>query len=207
MTRRVRLAACAVISRFSLSRRCGRSMSRLVCVLALRITSRLTSTKTTGSANRHDGTSWHLLDVECAARPAETWEHDFAPTDVPRSRFLFASDAWMATKNNSLDAARCGVSVIAVTGQRFIAASLMRDQAAMLKVELKPWDVWGRALLPRGISDKEVLASEELEAVAKRLDAASNTAGAGPPDGYENWDRPTAVVSYPFGEPLEVKVM
>ncbi len=77
----------------------------------------------------------------------------------------------------------------------------------MLKVELKPWDVWGPALLLRGISDKEVLASEELEAVAKRLNTASNAESAGPPDGYENWDRPTAVVSYPFGEPLEVEVM
>lgn len=86
----------------------------------------------------HDGTSWHLLDVECAARPVETWEHDFAPTDVPRSRFLVASDAWAKTKNGSLDAARFGVSSINIAGQRFIAASLLRDQAAMLKIELKP---------------------------------------------------------------------
>ena len=57
----------------------------------------------------HDGTNWHLLDVECAARPVETWEHDFSPIDVPRSRFLIASDAWAATTDGSLHAARFGV--------------------------------------------------------------------------------------------------
>jgi Transglutaminase-like superfamily len=155
----------------------------------------------------HDGTSWHLLDVECAARPVETWEYDFAPTDVPRSRFLFASDAWAATKNGSLDAARCGVSAVAIAGSRFIAASLMRDQAAMLKVELKPWDVWGPALLPMAMPDKEVLASEELDAVAKRLETASEPESVGPPNGYESWGRPASVTSYPFGEPLEIGVL
>ncbi len=154
----------------------------------------------------HDGTRWHLLDVECAARAAETWEHDFSPTDVPRSRFLFASDAWAATKDGSLDATRFGVSAIAIAGQRFIAASLMRDQAAMLKIELKPWDVWGPALFLNNKSVKEVLASEELDAAAKRLTTASDGKTAGPPKGCENWNRPITVVSYPFGEPLKVSV-
>jgi hypothetical protein len=155
----------------------------------------------------HDGSSWHLLDVECAARSVETWEHDFAPTDVPRNRFLFASDAWAAAKDGALDASRFGVSAIDIAGQRFIAASLMRDQAALLKIELKPWDIWGPALFAGDISDKKVLASRELGTVAKRLDIASDTESAEPPNGYENWDRPVSVVSFPFGEPLEVKVM
>ncbi len=155
----------------------------------------------------HDGTTWHLLDVECAARPPERWEHEFAPTDVPRSRFLFASDAWAATKYGSLDASRFGVSAIGITGQRFLAASLMRDQAALLKIELKPWDIWGPALLARCISDKEVLASRELGAVAKRLDAASEIDSDEPPNGYESWDRPVSIVSFPFGEPLQIRLM
>jgi hypothetical protein len=154
----------------------------------------------------HDGTNWHLLDVECAARPVETWEHDFSPIDVPRSRFLIASDAWAATTDGSLDAARFGVSAIDIAGQRFIAASLLRDQAAMLKIELKPWDVWGAALLAKGISNEELLRSEELGAVASRLNTASDTESAGPPNGYESWDRPVTVVSYPFGEPVETRV-
>ena len=121
--------------------------------------------------------------------------------------FLFASDAWAATKDGSLDASRFGVSAIGITGQRFLAASLMRDQAALLKIELKPWDIWGPALLARCISDKEVLASRALGAVAKRLDAASEIDSDEPPNGYESWDRPVSIVSFPFGEPLQIRLM
>jgi hypothetical protein len=154
----------------------------------------------------HDGITWHLLDVECAARPTETWEHEFAPTDVPRSRFLFASDAWAATKRGSMDAANFGVSAVGIAGQRFIAASLLRDQAALLKVELKPWDVWGAARLPKDMLEKELLSSAALQAVASRLDAASNIESAGPPDGHDGWERPATVISFPFGKPQTVEI-
>jgi hypothetical protein len=154
----------------------------------------------------HHGARWHLLDVECAARPTADWEHDFSPTDVPRDRFLIASDAWAATEAGSLDAARFGVSAIDIAGQWFIAGSLLRDQAALLKIELKPWDSWGVGRVASDTPDDLVRSSIELDTIAKRLSAVSNKNGAEPPSDMDDWDRPERVMSYPFGKPLEIQL-
>jgi hypothetical protein len=65
----------------------------------------------------------------------------------------------------------------------------------------------GSRPFPREIPDEEVLASLALEAVAKRLDMASETDSAERPNGYENWDRPLSVLSFPFGKPRQITLM
>jgi hypothetical protein len=63
--------------------------------------------------------------------------------DVPRDRFLTASDAWRGCRSGALDPLKFGVGFAQLRGLWFIAGSLVRDVAALNKVEVLPWDVWG----------------------------------------------------------------
>lgn len=65
--------------------------------------------------------------------------------DLGRDEFLVASDAWRLARNGQADPDRFGVPSIGIQGLWFIRGSLMRDLAALNKVEMLPWDYWGLA--------------------------------------------------------------
>lgn len=67
--------------------------------------------------------------------------HDIA--DLPRDRFLTASEVWRACREGRIDPTRAGISHANLYGLSFVAGSLVRDMAALNKVEMLPWDVWG----------------------------------------------------------------
>jgi hypothetical protein len=85
---------------------------------------------------------WILVDPQFD----ETWRrglkigHDIM--DVPRNRFLIAGDAWVACRTGA-DPAKFGIFKGDLRGLWFIAGNLIRDVAALNKVEMLPWDVWG----------------------------------------------------------------
>ena len=65
--------------------------------------------------------------------------------DLSRNEFLVASNAWRLARSGQADPDRFGVPSIGIQGLWFIRGSLLRDLAALNKVEVLPWDYWGLA--------------------------------------------------------------
>jgi hypothetical protein len=63
--------------------------------------------------------------------------------DVPRDRFIIAGDAWARCRNGGVDPARFGIFKGDLRGLWFIAGNLVHDVAALNKMEMLQWDVWG----------------------------------------------------------------
>jgi hypothetical protein len=86
---------------------------------------------------------WVLVDTQFD----EVWreklkiEHDIL--DVPRDRFLVAADAWTRCRAGKADPDRFGIGFVHMHGLWYIAGNLVRDLAALNKIEALPWDVWG----------------------------------------------------------------
>jgi hypothetical protein len=94
----------------------------------------------------HAGERWRLLDPELGPAVRAHFGIGFDSADVPRDAFLVAGEAWQRARAGGLNPSTCGVSHIGVLGPGFIAASVLRDFAALNKREMLAWDVWGPAL-------------------------------------------------------------
>jgi hypothetical protein len=92
---------------------------------------------------RRDAERWLLADPQLDAVWQQRLGEAFDPLDVPRDRFIVAADAWKRCRAGAADPAKFGISVGNLHGLWFVASSLVRDLAALNKVELLPWDVWG----------------------------------------------------------------
>jgi hypothetical protein len=86
---------------------------------------------------------WMLADPQFdeAWRNASKVDHDIL--DVPRDRFLIAADAWAHCRTRGSDPAKFGTVNGNLRGLWFIAADLVHDVAALNKMEMLRWDVWG----------------------------------------------------------------
>jgi hypothetical protein len=86
---------------------------------------------------------WVLVDAQFD----EVWrrklniDHDIL--DVPRDRFLTAAHAWRKCRAGEANPAKFGISFAKLHGLWYVAGSLVRDVAALNRVETLPWDVWG----------------------------------------------------------------
>jgi hypothetical protein len=91
---------------------------------------------------------WLMVDAQLDA----TWRQmlGFAgdPLAITPSEFVTAGHAWQAWRGGELDADRCGLSAINEHGAFWIAGNLRLDLAALNKVEMLPWDVWGSGWEP-----------------------------------------------------------
>lgn len=148
----------------------------------------------------HDGRRWQRLDVEFTATDGPS----FNTLDVPRERFLMASEAWFRIKDQPGIASRFGVRSLGLCGEWFVAGSLLREIAALRKLELKPWDYWG---LSKDLSPVSPELSRQarttLDLLATRLRSA-DLDGDGEPEAIANWPLPKEVISFPQGEPVLV---
>jgi hypothetical protein len=100
---------------------------------------------------------WVLADAQLDAVWRRKLKFAFDPLDVPRDQFIVAADAWQQCRSGKADPSRFGIFVGDLRGLWFVAAELIRDVAALNKIEMLPWDVWGA--MPR--PDQE-LAGEQL---------------------------------------------
>jgi len=89
----------------------------------------------------HGGDRWRLLDL--SERVRVYFKIPFAPSDVPRDRFLAAGEAWLSVRRGALDPETCGVSSDGIHGAWFVAGNVIRDLAALNKREMLAWDAWG----------------------------------------------------------------
>jgi len=101
---------------------------------------------------------WRLVDAQLDALQRTHLRIDFDPLDVPRDRFLVAGDAWRKCRAGDLNPDRVGMTGIGESGLWFIAGNVVRDLAALNKVEMLPWDVWGAMLKPNETISREALA-------------------------------------------------
>lgn len=92
--------------------------------------------------------SWQMVDAQLDA----TWRRmlDFKGDryDITTTEFLTAGSAWQAWRRGDLESSRCGLSAINEHGAHWIAGNLRLDLAALNKVEMLPWDVWGAGWKP-----------------------------------------------------------
>lgn len=78
-----------------------------------------------------EGKEWRLMDPELTPSVRRHFGVTFNPCDVPRDRFLTAGLAWLSIRSGRVDPAKCGVSTLGITGDWFVAASVVRDLAAL----------------------------------------------------------------------------
>jgi hypothetical protein len=87
---------------------------------------------------------WILVDAQLDRVQREYFKVDFNPLDVPRDRFIIAGDAWRKCRSGGGDPQLFGLSFIpGLHGDWFIAGNVIRDLAALNRMEMLPWDVWG----------------------------------------------------------------
>ena len=92
---------------------------------------------------------WQLVDAQIDDMQLGWFPIDFDLTDVPRDQFLVAGEAWRRIRAGAADPAKFGLSLMNEAGDWWIAANLMRDGAALVNLELLPWDCWGA--MPRPV--------------------------------------------------------
>ncbi len=148
---------------------------------------------------------WALADPQFD----ETWcekmgiTHDIL--DVPRDRFLVAGEAWLRCREGSVEPSQFGVSFANVRGLWFVAGNLVRDIAALNKVEMLPWDVWGAQPRPDDpIAGDRLAFLDRLAALSR----APDTSFADLCDLYRNDDRlrvPATVVNAILDRPETVE--
>ena len=86
---------------------------------------------------------WALADAQLGPELCQALGITFDPGDVPREQFVVAGDAWLRCRKGELEPSRCGLEGEGQSGWWWIAGNLVRDVAALSKMELLPWDMWG----------------------------------------------------------------
>jgi hypothetical protein len=117
---------------------------------------------------------WILVDAQLDALQRKALHIDFDPLDVPRDRFIIAGDAWQMCRAGRAEPHRFGLSFIAgLNGLWFVAGNVLRDLAALNRMESLPWDVWGlMEMNDAGLSDEK---KALLDRVAALTLAGDNT--------------------------------
>ncbi len=84
---------------------------------------------------------WVLVDAQLDALQCAALKIPFDPLDVPREQFVFGGKAWQLCRSRQADPDTFGI--FDMHGLWFVRGDLLRDVAALNKVELLPWDSWG----------------------------------------------------------------
>lgn len=82
-----------------------------------------------------------LVDAQLDAFQCTEMKITFDPLDVPRDQFIVGGRAWQMARSGQVDPERFGI--FDMHGLGFVRGNLVRDVAALNKVELLPWDCWG----------------------------------------------------------------
>ncbi|MBL8056608.1 MAG: transglutaminase domain-containing protein [Anaerolineales bacterium] len=97
---------------------------------------------------------WVLVDAQLDDLQRQALGIRFDPLDVPRDQFLAGGRAWQMCRSGQADPAAFGIADL--HGLWFVRGDLVRDVAALNKVELLPWDGWGLA----DARDEDLLAGD-----------------------------------------------
>ncbi|EDK72511.1 transglutaminase domain protein [candidate division TM7 genomosp. GTL1] len=115
---------------------------------------------------------WVLVDPQFD----EVWQKELHIThdvfDVPRNHFLVAADAWVKCRSSEADPSKFGIFKGDMRGPWYIAGNLVKDVAALNKMEMLQWDAWGAMPRPNNTMQdkKRVKFFDELAAVTHEPD-------------------------------------
>jgi Transglutaminase-like superfamily len=113
---------------------------------------------------------WRLADPQID----EVWRRRlnirFDTLDLPRTQFLMAAEAWRRCRRGEADERRFGISFAGLRGLWFVAGSVVRDTAALNKMEMAPWDVWGAQPGPQ--EEFDLAFFDDLAALTRDPDGA-----------------------------------
>ncbi len=86
---------------------------------------------------------WVMVDPQLDALQIEALGITFDPCDLPEGSFIPAGKGWQLCRAGQADPSRFGI--FDIHGLWFVQGNLLRDLAALNRVELLPWDSWGLA--------------------------------------------------------------
>lgn len=116
---------------------------------------------------------WVLLDTQFDEAWKGLLKIDYDVFDVPRDQFLTASDAWTRCRSGQSDASLFGIFDGNRRGFWFVASELIRDIAALNKMEVLVWDIWGA--MPRAgstLDDERLAFFDHLAELTRDPDAS-----------------------------------
>jgi hypothetical protein len=116
---------------------------------------------------------WALVDPQFDEVWREKLKIDHDILDVPRDRFLVAADAWTKCRAGEADPTKFGIHFADLRGLWFVAGNLVRDVAALNKMEMLPWDVWGAQPRPNEqLNDEQLAFFDKLAMLTREPDAS-----------------------------------
>jgi hypothetical protein len=89
----------------------------------------------------HDRAEARRVRVDAEVLGQTVLEH---PDDLQPGDFHSGAEAWTAFRNGQIDAATFGVYGTDNWGPAEIRGNAVKDLAALNKIEMLPWDEWGR---------------------------------------------------------------
>jgi hypothetical protein len=148
---------------------------------------------------------WVLVDAEIDENELSFCHIEIDPLDVPRDQFLVAGKAWQLCRSGQADPDEFGLGPDSMHGLWYIQSQLVRDLAAMNKMELLCWDCWGLG----NVDPDERPSTEEMQLLdgLAALTQAGNQAFAELRSAYKNDGRlrvPAVITSYTSAGPREV---
>ncbi len=138
---------------------------------------------------------WVTVDPQLDRFQCRALHIKFNPCDMPKLKFIPGGLAWQVCRAGDADPNRFGI--FSLRGLWFVRGDLVRDLAALNKMELLPWDCWGIMDPP----DKQITGqdNQRLDEVAA-LTLAHNRSFDALRDLYEHNDQlrvPSVIHSYP----------
>ncbi len=107
---------------------------------------------------------WIMVDAQLDEFQIQELKVRFDPGDVPKDQFIVGGKAWLDCRTAGADPGKYGI--FDMRGSWFIRGNLVRDIAALNKVELLPWDGWGLIdFTDEQILDKELLFLDRVAAL------------------------------------------
>lgn len=88
-----------------------------------------------------DATDRRWVRIDSEVLGGDVVDH---PEDLRPGEFLSGGEAWTAYRNGDIDASTFGVYGTGNWGPAEIRGNVVKDLAALNKVEMLPWDEWGR---------------------------------------------------------------
>jgi len=84
---------------------------------------------------------WVLVDAQIDDLQRQALSLTFDPLDLPREQFVTGGRAWQLCRAGEADPDLFGI--FDMHGLWFVRGNLVRDLAALNRMELLPWDTWG----------------------------------------------------------------
>ena len=116
---------------------------------------------------------WQLVDAQLDPIQREALALELDPLDVSREEFWVAGQGWQRCRAGDVAGERFGI--LDMWGLWFVRANVLRDLAALRKVELLPWDDWGVMQPPFEGAEFEATFAQVDRAAAATLAASFAT--------------------------------